>query len=171
MSSVPNMGRVSPELPQRHSLVLSRRRGPGTSVSCGAPFKRLSHSQQLTDLNLRISRISIQNLPRHSSLYGKHSRWKTRQAIWETLTLENTNIQLYMNSQSRRQNLGVTCIFQKWLKKGNLLNIRDMNQNQILRAVAQRRIKEYSSVREAAKSLDIDIRTLQRYAQWKESDD
>ena len=51
------------------------------------------------------------------------------------------------------------------------LNIENMSQNQILRAVAQKRIQQYPSLRDAAESLDIDIRTLQRYAQWKESDE
>ena len=50
-----------------------------------------------------------------------------------------------------------------------LLNIKDMNQHEILRAVAQRRIVEYASLGEAANSLGIDIRTLQKYARWKES--
>ena len=57
----------------------------------------------------------------------------------------------------------------KIVEEGEFLNIRDMNQNQILRTVALRRIKEYPSLREAAESLDIDVRTLQRYAQWQES--
>ncbi len=51
------------------------------------------------------------------------------------------------------------------------LNIKDMNQHQILRAVAQKRIEEYSSVGEAAHSLGIDIRTLQKHAHWKECND
>ena len=46
-----------------------------------------------------------------------------------------------------------------------------MNLNQILHIVAQRRIEQYTSLREAAESLDIDLRTLQRYAQWKESEE
>ena len=50
------------------------------------------------------------------------------------------------------------------------VNIGDMNQNQILRAVAQKRIEQYTSLREAAESLNIDIRTLQRYAHWEEPD-
>ena len=45
-----------------------------------------------------------------------------------------------------------------------------MNQNQILRAVARRRVGQYTSLREAAESLGIDIRTLQKYAQWEELD-
>ena len=53
-------------------------------------------------------------------------------------------------------------------ENGEILNIKDMNQNQILRAVAQKRIAEYASFNEAAHSLDIDIRTLQRHAHWKE---
>ena len=46
------------------------------------------------------------------------------------------------------------------------LNIRNMKFREILSAVAQRRISQYPSLREAAKSLGIDVRTLQKYAQW-----
>ena len=53
---------------------------------------------------------------------------------------------------------------------GESLNIQDMNQNQILCEVAKLRIDKHPSLREAAKSLEIDIRTLQRYAQWKRND-
>ena len=52
-----------------------------------------------------------------------------------------------------------------------VLNISDMKQNEILRDVAQMRIQRYSSLREAADSLDIDIRTLQRHAQWNNGDE
>ena len=48
---------------------------------------------------------------------------------------------------------------------------KNMNLNQILRGVAQNCIQQYPSLREAAESLSIDTRTLQRYAQWKESGD
>ena len=54
---------------------------------------------------------------------------------------------------------------------GELLNIKDMNQNQILRAVAQKRIEEYTSLGEAACSLGIDLRTLQKHAHWKTAAD
>lgn len=54
--------------------------------------------------------------------------------------------------------------------KVEAINIGDLNQNQILRAVAQKRIEQYTSLREAAESLNIDIRTLQKYARWSESD-
>ena len=95
---------------------------------------------------------------------------ETRQAIWETLRLETQHTIIHEFSKQTTEswrNLHIP----KMVEEGEPLNIRDMNQNQILRAVAQKRIKEYSSLREAAKSLDIDIRTLQKYAQWKESDD
>ena len=45
-----------------------------------------------------------------------------------------------------------------------------MNQKQFLRAIAQKRIEQYSTPREAAKSLDIDVRMLKRWAQLQESD-
>ena len=48
-----------------------------------------------------------------------------------------------------------------------LLNIKDMDQNQILCAVAQKRIAAHDSLGRAAHSLGIDTRTLKRYAQWE----
>ncbi|MCY3551524.1 MAG: hypothetical protein OXH39_13770 [Candidatus Poribacteria bacterium] len=47
------------------------------------------------------------------------------------------------------------------------LNRKNMNRNQILRAVAQKCIKQYPSLHEAAESSNMDIRTLQKYAQWR----
>ncbi len=52
-----------------------------------------------------------------------------------------------------------------------LLNIKDMDQYEILRAVAQKRIEAYASLNKAARSLGIDIRTLQKHARCKEHDD
>ena len=95
---------------------------------------------------------------------------ETRQAIWETLPLEIQHTighEFPSQATASWRNLHIP----HTVEAGEFLNIRDMNQNQILRAVAQKRIKESPSLREAAKSLDIDIRTLQRYAQWKEPDD
>ena len=93
---------------------------------------------------------------------------ETRRAIWETLPLEIQHTIGHEFSKHMTESWGNLYI-PKMVEEGELLNIRDMNQNQILRAVALRRIKEYPSLREAAESLDIDIRTLQRYAQWKAS--
>ena len=98
---------------------------------------------------------------------------ETRQAIWETLTLETQHTIVYEFSKQTTEswrNLQVPDI-PTIVEEGESINIRNMNQNQILRAVAQRRIKQHPSLREAAKSLGIDIRTLQRYAQWKELND
>ena len=50
------------------------------------------------------------------------------------------------------------------------LDITNMKLSEILSAVAQRRIQQYPSLREAADSLGIDVRTLQKYAQWQEPD-
>lgn len=74
-------------------------------------------------------------------------------SVWETLPLEIRNTITHERS------------------KTEFLNIKNMNQNQILREVAQKRIEQYPSLREAAKSLNIDIRTLQRYAQERESEE
>ena len=56
-------------------------------------------------------------------------------------------------------------------ENGEHLNIKDMNQHEILRAVAQKRIAEYASLNKAAHSLGIDVRTLQRHAHWKEQNE
>ena len=51
------------------------------------------------------------------------------------------------------------------------LNIKGLNQNQILQAVAEKRLEQYPTQREAAESLGIDIRTLKKYAAYNEPDD
>ena len=56
-------------------------------------------------------------------------------------------------------------------EESGFLNIKDMNLNQILRAISQKRMAEHTSLRKAAESLDIDLRTLQKYAQWEEKED
>ena len=94
----------------------------------------------------------------------------TRQAIWETLPLEIQHTighEFSKHTTEPWRNLHIS----RRVEDDGHLNIRDLNQNQILRAVAQKRIEEHSSLSAAAKSLNIDIRTLQRYAQWKEPND
>lgn len=51
------------------------------------------------------------------------------------------------------------------------LNIENLSWNQILRAVALKRIQQYPTLREAAESLDIDARTLRKYADYKDADE
>ena len=51
------------------------------------------------------------------------------------------------------------------------LNIKGLNQMQILQAVAEKRLEQYPNQREAAESLGIDIRTLKKYAAYNETDD
>ena len=89
---------------------------------------------------------------------------QTQYAIWEALHPETQYIIMHEFS---------TQMPQPWYSMRNsigedeeVLNIADMNQNEILRDVAQLRIQRYSSMRQAADSLGIDIRTLQRHAQW-----
>ena len=97
----------------------------------------------------------------------------TQDAIWETLPLETQHTirhKLSKQIEGFWRSLSVSKTAKK-IENGESLNIENMNQNQILCAVAQKRIQQYSSLRKAAKSLDIDPRTLQRYLQWKESDD
>ena len=97
---------------------------------------------------------------------------ETQHAIWETLRPETQHTMLYeLSAWVPRPSDGLDVSYiQRIGRKVDALNIRNMNQHQILRAVAQKRIEQYTSLREAAESLDIDIRTLQRYARWEDSD-
>ena len=97
---------------------------------------------------------------------------ETQHAIWDTLPPETRHIimhELATQTPEPWRSLQVPGI-PGVSGKGEFLNIGNMNQNQILHVVAQRRVEQYTSLREAAESLDIDIRTLQKYAQWEESD-
>ena len=95
---------------------------------------------------------------------------QTQYAIWEALHPETQHIIMHEFStqmpqpwNSLRNSIGS--------EDDEVLNIADMNQNEILRDVAQMRIQRCSSMREAADSLGIDIRTLQRHAQWTNRDE
>ena len=95
---------------------------------------------------------------------------ETQNAIWETLHPEmQHSIMHELTTQSPVfwQSLSGPYI-PRISRATEFLNIENMNQNQILRAVAQKRIQQYRSLREAAESLDIDIRTLRRHAQWEQ---
>ncbi len=97
---------------------------------------------------------------------------ETQNAIWETLHPETQHTMMHelsMQSSSSWSSLQVSNI-SRISEKGEFLNIRDLNQHQILSVVARKRVEQYASLREAAESLDIDIRTLQRYARLEESD-
>ena len=92
---------------------------------------------------------------------------KTQDFLWNILPLETR--QTIMHELSK-QPAGLWCNLQtsnipKTTEQGEYLNIENMNLNQILRVVAQKRIQQYPTTREAAKSLDVDIRTLQKYLQ------
>ena len=110
-------------------------------------------------------------LKEHTSIHPEFVQ--TLLSIWKTLPAEvqhtiihelSTHLsELWHNFQT--SNIATTD------ENGEHLNIKDMNQHEILRAVAQKRIEEYSSVGEAAHSLGIDIRTLQKHAHWKECND
>ena len=97
---------------------------------------------------------------------------ETQNAIWETLHPETQyTMRNELSPQSSVPWCGSQIVGLPGISgKGEFLNIRGLNQHQILQAVAQKRVEQYSSLREAAESLDIDIRTLQRYARWEESD-
>lgn len=99
---------------------------------------------------------------------------ETQNAIWETLHPEAQHTMMHELSTRPPafwHGLQVSSIAGAGISgKGEFLNIRDMNQHQILSAVAKKRVEQYPSFREAAESLDIDIRTLQRYARCDELD-
>ena len=93
-------------------------------------------------------------------------------SIWHTLPSETQNAIMHELSKQtagfwRSQSVSKMA---ETLENRESVNIENMSQNQILRAVAHKRILQYPTLREAAESLGIDIRTLQRYAQWEESD-
>ena len=96
---------------------------------------------------------------------------ETQGAIWETIPLETQYIIMHELSKQTAgfwRSLPVSKMAKK-IENGESLNIENMDQNQILHAVALKRIQQYTSLREAAESLNIDMRTLQRYAQLDES--
>lgn len=97
---------------------------------------------------------------------------ETQHAIWEALHPETQHIIMHELSAQTPQPWysARNSIDAETVEDTESLNIENMNQNQILRAVAQMRIEKFASLREAAESLGIDIRTLQRHAQWSETD-
>ena len=98
---------------------------------------------------------------------------KTQDAIWEILPLETQHTlrhELSKQTVGFWRSLPVSKMMTK-IERRESVNRKNMNLNQILRGVAQERIQQYPSLREAAESLSIDTRTLRSYAQWKESDD
>lgn len=96
---------------------------------------------------------------------------KTQHAIWEALHPETQHIIKHeLSTQKPQPWYSVrNSVAVKSVEQAESLNIENMNQNQILRAVAQMRIEKFKSLREAAESLGIDVRTLQRHAQSDES--
>ena len=96
---------------------------------------------------------------------------ETQNAIWETLPLETQHTIMHELSKQTPGFWHNLSNIPKTIEERESLNIENMNQNQILHAVAQKRIEKYGTPREAAESLDIDTRTLKRYAKWRESDD
>ncbi|MDE0481927.1 MAG: sigma-54 dependent transcriptional regulator [Candidatus Poribacteria bacterium] len=97
---------------------------------------------------------------------------ETQHAIWEALHPETQHIIMHELSAQTPQPWysARNSIDADTVDGAESLNIENMNQNQILCAVAQMRIEKFTSLREAATSLGIDIRTLQRHAQWSETD-
>ena len=95
---------------------------------------------------------------------------ETQDAIWKNVSLETQHtIMPEPSKQTARfwRNLPASNI-PKTMEEREFLDINDMNQNQILRAVAQKRIQQYATLQKAAASLGIDTRTLQKYAEWQE---
>ena len=109
-------------------------------------------------------------LQRLISIWGTLPQ-ETQHAIWKALHPETQHIIMHELSAQTPQPWysARNSIDAETVEDTELLNIENMNQNQILRAVAQMRIEKFASLREAAESLGIDIRTLQRHAQWSET--
>jgi DNA-binding NtrC family response regulator len=96
---------------------------------------------------------------------------ETQHAIWQALHPETQHIIMHeLSTQKPQPWYSVRNSVDTRTEEGESVDIEDLNQNQILRAVARMRIQKYPSLREAAESLGIDIRTLQRHAQWAETD-
>ena len=94
-------------------------------------------------------------------------------SIWKTLpaeTQQTVRHELLTHLPETSRDLPVPNSA-KTEETGELLNITGMNQDQILHAVAQRRIAAYASLGKAAQSLSIDVRTLQKHAHWKAAAD
>ena len=143
-------------------------------------IRQLRHTVQIAIALTTNSRLESEDFP---EIYPEFvqpliSIWRTlppetQHAIWESLHPETQHIirhELATQLQLPWHSL-LTPNILKISETTEFLNIENMNQNQILRAVAQKRIQQYASSREAAESLNIDIRTLQRHAYWKESDE
>ncbi|RKU24682.1 hypothetical protein C6503_00200 [Candidatus Poribacteria bacterium] len=95
---------------------------------------------------------------------------ETQDAKWKKLSRETQRIIMHeLSKQTARfwRNLPASNI-PKTMEEREFLDINDMNQNQILHAVAQKRIQQYATLQKAAASLGIDTRTLQKYAEWQE---
>ena len=97
---------------------------------------------------------------------------ETQDAIWQTLPLETQHAIMHkLSKQATGSWYNYRALnIPKMIEEEESASIKNMNLNQILRAVAQKRIQQYTSLREAAESLNIDVRTLRKYAQWKETD-
>ena len=80
-----------------------------------------------------------------------------KQAIWGTLPPETQHTTMH----ELKKQTGFQRVFNK---PKEILDIENMNLSEILHAVAQNRIKQYSTRQEAADSLGIDTRTLLKYA-------
>lgn len=94
-----------------------------------------------------------------------------RQAICQTLPLEMQHALGYdISTQIPAQTQdALTPDMLRERQDSEWLNIENMNLQQILRAIAQQRILKHSSARAAADSLNIDVRTLQRYVHSEKS--
>ena len=95
---------------------------------------------------------------------------QTQHAIWEALNPETQHIIMHeLASKTPQPWYRIRNSNGMKVEVAEPINIQDMNQNEILHKVAQMRIDKHRSLREAAESLGIDIRTLQRHAQWSEN--
>lgn len=97
---------------------------------------------------------------------------ETQHAIWQALHPETQHIIMHeLATRTPQPWYSMRNSFNAGVHAMESINIEGMKQNQILREVARLRMDKYTTLREAADSLDIDIRTLQRHTQWSEEEE
>ena len=153
MSSVLNTKKVLQGLPQGHSSVLKQSAWPGN-------IRQLRSTIQTAVALTTTDKLELGNF---RDIYPEFvqtliSVWhtlppETQHAIWETLRPETQHTMLYeLSAWVPRPSDGLDVSYiQRIGRKVDALNIRNMNQHQILRAVAQKRIEQYTSLREAGR--------------------
>ena len=152
-----------------------------TQVAWTGNIRQLRSSVQKAVVQATTEKLTSQDFP---GIYpelaaGLASIWQTlpsqiQDAIWEMLSVETQHAVMHELSKHKaglRYSLPISKMARKVIQNRESVDIENMNQDQILHAIAHKRIQQYATLREAAESLCIDVRTLQKYAQHGEFDD